>query len=262
MLHSILKHKIGAAVSKGFFEPCEDTLTSSVIGLMQYLPKDLFWRILKGACGASSKELPESVGEIKEFHFWERLDGKGTKNAKTVEPDVWVETDTCDILIEAKRYDNSSYNSQDVIQWSNQIIALRNQYRDDDNPKPIIYIAIGGNNSLIDSSISFFDKQQIIHTASWYNLLNCVLNELSIEGSESYPIYVRRVLRDIISYLDIHRFGRIVWLDTLAKYKVSNKMDAELMDLLGFDNRPELSVIHSYTIKNWCSLNKIWTVIK
>ena len=118
---------------------------------MQYLPDTLFWHLLKSARGRSNKTLPETIGNVKEFHFWDRFDAGETTNAKQVEPDVWVETEIYDIIIEAKRSDYSAENSQKEQQWKDQIIALQGSYGDE-KPRPLIYIAIGGNDSLQDSA--------------------------------------------------------------------------------------------------------------
>ena len=228
---------------------------------MQYLPEDLFWRILKNACGRSSRDLPESVGPIKEFVFWDHLDATGTSNSKMVEPDVLVESEEYDIIVEAKRSDNSADNSQNEQQWSNQIIALRNSY-DDESPKPLIYIAIGGNESLKDSSVVIDGQDYVIHTASWYNLLNCVLNELMGSDSEPHPAYIRRVLQDIIRALQVHRFIKTTWFDSLPRVSISEGTDSALNKFWDFDNQLMLAAINQQQITNELDLQRIWTIAK
>lgn len=112
MLQAILHNKFGKAISLGYFKGIEDTLTSSVIGLLQYLPDSVVWEILRGACGQSSDNFPVNIGAVLDYHFWERFDASGTINSTAVEPDVWIETETFDIIIEAKRSDDSADNSQ------------------------------------------------------------------------------------------------------------------------------------------------------
>lgn len=262
MLQAVLnKGKYSHAFSGAKFKPIEDTLTSSVIGIMQYLPDTLFWHLLKSACGRSNKTLPETIGNVKEFHFWDRFDAGETTNAKQVEPDVWVETEIYDIIIEAKRSDYSAENSQKEQQWKDQIIALQGSYGDE-KPRPLIYIAIGGNDSLKDSILHINNKEFVIHTASWYNLLDCVLEELKYSTAESCPAYIRRALQDIIRAMTLHRFIKTVWLDTLLQIKTKEGSDMVLFDLWEFDNKPQMVSIQSFTITNETDLSKIWTLAK
>jgi len=261
MLQAILHNKFNRSISDGHFRGIEDTLTSSVLGLMQYLPEEVFWAILKGACGRSTKGLPEHIGVIKEFHFWERFDATGTKNSTVVEPDVWVETEEFDIIIEAKRSDDSADNSQYEDQWTNQIIALNNSYGDVP-PKPLIYMAIGGNDSLRDTSVSVDGTEYAIHTASWYNLLNVVLNMIRDNETGNRPNYIRRILQDIVQALQVHRFIKTTWLDSLLATKISDNTDIELFELWDFDNSNILAKIIPTHISEDLDIQSIWTIAK
>lgn len=261
MLQAILHNKFNRAVSDGFFRGIEDTLTSSVVGLMQYLPDEIFWTILGGACGHSTKGLPNSIGAIKEFHFWERFDASGTKNSTAVEPDVWIETEDFDIIIEAKRSDDSADNSQYEDQWKNQIIALRNSYGDEP-PKPLIYIAIGGNDSLRDTSLPVEGKEYEIHTASWYNLLNVVLNLVRNYEPDNMPAHTMRILLDIIQALQVHRFIKTTWLDSLPAIILPEGSDVALFTLWDFDNSDIMAGIIPAPITKEVDLQSIWTIAK
>lgn len=261
MLQAILHNKFGKAISNGSFKSIEDTLTSSVFGLMQYLPDDLFWHIIKGSCGQLSVGLPESIGVVRDFHFWERFDATGTYNDRDVEPDVWVVTDKYDIIIEAKRSDNSADNSQYDIQWENQIISLRNSYGDE-KPKPIIYIAIGGNDSLRDTSKLIDGKEFIIHTASWYNLLNTVLHLLQELEFEDKSYHTKRILIDIIQALQLHGVIKTVWFDNLSKESILGEIISSLKELWDFDNEAILEDLLPLRITNEIDIQNIWTVAK
>ena len=89
MLQAILHKK-----SLGTGAQYEDALTSSIIGLLQYLPDKTFWEILYKASKYEANEdtLPEfsEVGVIKNISFWERMSAEGTNNKSFVEPDVWI----------------------------------------------------------------------------------------------------------------------------------------------------------------------------
>ena len=263
MLQAILHSKFGRAIKKGKFEHNEDSLTSSVIGLMQYLPDVLFWRILKGACGRTTVELPDSIGLVLNYHFWERFDAKDKKikNKSTVEPDVWIETDMYDILVEVKRSDNSGDNSQYEEQWTNQILSLLNSYGKE-KPKPLIYIAIGGNDSLHDTTLQIGRNKYIIHTASWYLLLNAVLEEMNDNYLYNDQLYTRRVLFDIVQAMQVHRIIKATWLESLLKIKISDNSDQNIYEIWDFDNSSILTAIKQYHITNKTDLSTIWTLTK
>lgn len=260
MLQAIINNKFDKAISENKFHGNEDTKTSSVFGLMQYLPDNLFWIILRGACGLSTKDLPNKIGKVLDYHFWEHFDPTGTTNTNHVEPDVWIESERYDIIIEAKRSDNSGDNSQYQEQWTNQIISHGNNYKND-NPKPLIYIAIGGNDSLHDSSIEINGKTHVIHTASWYNLLNTVLNELRRYESNQGSLNIKRILYDIIQALQIHHIIKTVWLESLLKTNIREGSDVSIQELLVFDNAAMLETINYYNI-NDIDLNRIWKIVK
>lgn len=261
MLQAIHHNKVGKAIPTGSFSGKEDTLTASVVGRLQYLPEDTFWSIIRGACGRLTVGLPESIGEVLDFRFWERLNATGTKNERDVEPDVWVVTNLFDIIIEAKRSDCSADNSQYEDQWRNQVIALQNTYGKEE-PKPLIYIAIGGNDSLRDTTVQIKEKEFIIHTASWYNLLNTVLNELNDIEGEGLPNHTKRVLQDIVLALQIHRIIKTIWFDTLPKILIPEGSVSALYELWDFDNTELLETIPPIIINEKNDLQSIWTVAK
>lgn len=70
----------------------EDNLTSSSLGILQFLPGELFLRVLKGACGNQSS-FPSDFGGILSFSFWPKLSANGTYNSLSVEPDLWIQTE-------------------------------------------------------------------------------------------------------------------------------------------------------------------------
>ena len=90
MLQALLNNKLKDSFKDPYFRPSEDTLTSSVIGLMQYLPNEVIWKLLSQACGMKSN-LTLNLGNIISFHFgqdgmlWEQV------ILNFVEPDVWIE---------------------------------------------------------------------------------------------------------------------------------------------------------------------------
>lgn len=258
MLQALFKQKLGRAIQDGTFHGIEDTLTSSVIGLLQYLPDELFWKILRESCGASKETLPEDVGNIMGVHFWERMDAEGTYNSQSVEPDVWIETNLYDVIIEAKRSDSSKDNAQSKYQWFNEIVALENSYGGH-LEKGLIFLAIGGNDSLQNQVCP--EKDYTIYTASRFDLLGVILKfKETLSGVESSTQYVR-LLDDIIQALQYHGVFHTVWLNTLHKEPINFDAERFLNDKWEFDKEDLLSKITqpSVTIQLE-SLSSLWTI--
>lgn len=221
MLQALLHNKLGHAIQNGSFKGIEDTLTSSVFGLLQYLPEDLFWEILRSSCGASAETLPESIGAIRNVHFWERLDAEGTHNTQSVEPDVWIEADEYDIIIEAKKSDSAYENAQYYSQWFNEIVAF-NSTNENQDDKGLIFLAIGGNNTLKDQEVTVLGSTQVVHTGSWFDLLGGILHLRERIGLEHRNVL--RILEDVITAMQYHNIVHTIWFDSL--WKVGIESDA------------------------------------
>lgn len=228
MLQALLHKKLKDSFENPHFKPSEDSLTSSVLGLMQYLPDDIFWGLLHSSCGRSSN-LPESVGSIKSVNFWDSWDATSTWNSKLVEPDLWIDTEDYYIIIEAKKYDASGMQHDD--QWENEIKALLNE-NNGELEKGLIFIALGGNESLLDSTCVVDGTEYPIHTASWFNLLHAVDN-LKASSEEGH---IHRLLADIIHAFAIHRVFNTTWLQSLKPIKLNAQSASQITETLEFDN--------------------------
>lgn len=75
----------------------EDALTSSIIGLLQYLPDEVFWQILYEASG---QRLPEfsKAGAIENISFWKSMRFPEL-DRQSVEPDVWIKLEKMHLII-------------------------------------------------------------------------------------------------------------------------------------------------------------------
>ena len=261
MLQALFHNKLGHAIQDGSFKGIEDTLTSSVIGLLQYLPDDLFWGILRSGCGASSETLPESIGVIRNVHFWERLSAEGTHNSHSVEPDVWIETDTCDVIIEAKKSDSALDNAQYYSQWFNEIVALKNN-NEGHEEKELLFLAIGGNNTLQDQVIDVNGSMQIIHTGSWFDLLGGVLHLRERLGREqSFGENVLRVLDDVVTAIGYHSIVHTIWFDSLRTIELKLEAFTIISRDWMFHTREFLGgIVNSRNNIAIDSLSGIWTI--
>ena len=187
----------------------EDALTSSIIGLLQYLPDETFWQILYEA---SEHTLPEfsDAGAIENISFWEEMSAKGTTNQRSVEPDVWLELERIHLIIEAKRYEEEG---QYEGQWLKEIQALLNTLADDDK-RPIWLLALGGNYQTSKQSLTLGDKTYRIIKIRWQTLLEEV-KKCTYEFSP-YSSVEKRICNDIIKAFELFGYFSLKWLDSFA----------------------------------------------
>ena len=125
---------------------CEDSLTGSVFSHLLHLPADLFWQILRDACG--NRSLPRTSGEPR-AEFWPKWSATGTDNSTYAEPDVFVRFTKFDLIIEAKRWDA---DMQSVAQWQRQLNAY--VYEHGDRRRPVIIIALGTGRQVREQQLS------------------------------------------------------------------------------------------------------------
>lgn len=255
MLQALLHSKLKASFENPSFRPSEDTLTSSVFGILQYLPDDTLWNIVRNSCGEGMENLPETIGAIEYIDFWPQYRGvEGTTNSSYVEPDVLLVTERYYVIIEAKKYDGGG---QYLTQWKNEIRAINNE----DDTKEILFVAMGGNSTLMHEEISVELKNAevrnyIINRGSWFNLLNEIQK---IERNNE----TSRLVNDVTRAMNRHGFVQINWLDSLMhnkaisteSIKTINRWKSHRIIFLEDFNKSKLKI-------NTNSINTIWNPIK
>lgn len=187
----------------------EDALTSSIIGLLQYLPDETFWQILYEASGHTLPEFSDA-GAIENISFWEEMSAKGTTNQRSVEPDVWLELERIHLIIEAKR---SEEKGQYEGQWLNEIQALLNTLAEDDE-RPIWLLALGGNYQTTEESRTIRGREYTIVRMHWQTLLEEV-KKYTYESS-SCSDAEKRICKDIIKAFELFEYFSLKWLDSFA----------------------------------------------
>lgn len=98
--------------------------------------------------------------------------------------------------------------------------------------KELIFIALGGNESLYDSSCVVDGTEYPIHTASWFNMLHAV-DKLKASSEEGR---IHRLLSDIIHAFTIHGFFNITWLQSLKPINLNTQSTSLITETLEFDN--------------------------
>jgi hypothetical protein len=211
MLQAIL-HKKASLNTKTDNQP-EDALTSSIVGLLQYLPDEVFWQILYEA---SERRLPKfsEAGAIENISFWKSMRFLEF-DRQSVEPDVWIKLEKMHLIIEAKRYDGGGqYNAQ----WDLEIKALLKHLKEKgDQPidgQKICLLALGGNNQATKESRTIGGREYSIIRMHWQTLLEEV-KKYTYESS-SCSDAEKRICMDIIRAFEHFEFFALKWLDSLA----------------------------------------------
>lgn len=233
MLQAVIKKKLKHSFSDPHFTPSEDSLTSSVIGLLQYLPDDTIWQLLKSSC-ADSQDLPNEIGEIKSFNFWERMMPDEEYNSSLVEPDVRIECEKYDIIIEAKKQDGGGQYEE---QWWKEIVSYNKTLSE--NKKELIFIALSGNISLESTLLEIEGKGYKIFKSSWYTLLNEVDR---YRGKQPEMI---RLLNDIIVAFAAHKILCTNWLQMIEHRSISKTSINNISNHWRFDNKALLANFYS-----------------
>lgn len=244
MLQAFFKGKL--VIQDNRVKHNEDLKTSSSIGLLQYLPDDLFWKIMRNSCiGFNTKDF----GKIESFNFWAHTDATHTTNDQLVEPDVWIETEKYDVIIEAKIGD---IVGQTKGQWAKEIQSIINEQNNNDSSKPIILIALGGNENMLPEKV----LDCPVYKASWYNLLNAVVSERDAQKINSN---ICRILDDVIELFARQGVMTVTWLNSLPKYEVNETaLNAweitRAKSLVGFENL-NIVFVNDKNIQQWQPIN-------
>ena len=193
----------------------EDPKTSAVFENLMLLPDNVFWHILKSSC-YDNNDLPKNIGQLQKYQFWPHWNAP---KRKYVEPDLFLQFEEADVIIEAKYSDTAGQYEE---QWRNEIIAYRNEYKK--SKKNIIFIAIGGNSTISSEKILVQDSYQNIYKCTWHQLLintNKYLNQLEEITFPDYNLSAtKRLLNHIILAFNINHVYNIEWFNTMVENKL------------------------------------------
>ncbi len=203
----------------------EDSFTSSVFGLLKYLPTKLFWEILSNAIIDANPDFEDA--EIKVIDFWPKWDVK-TKdenslidNEHFVEPEVIIETNKFNLVIEAKLKNNK----QDKNQWINEIEAYKLEYEDKAPNSLLYFLAIDGSNISSNEFKEFAVQENTINVeilkTTWTAILKAVNNQINYAEKEHLFI-----LNDIIRCFEFQGYRYLHYFSNdennkFEKYKIN-----------------------------------------
>lgn len=209
------------------FSKSEDSLTASVFGRLLYLPTDMLIHILSTACYGN--KLDGDCGRLIKSEFWPKWDAEETTNTNYIEPDVHMQFEKFDLLIEAKR---GKENKQTKEQWQNQITAYRNVY----GHKKLYLIALDGLNT---------NKSEIIGNVNvikctWASLLKTIqtkLKELEKRELSDQDFVIKNILNDLIIAFDVHSYFTGQWFESI----LCEDLKVECSNHILFNGLPEFN---------------------
>lgn len=200
----------------------EDFKTYSTLGVLQYLPAQLLWTILRASV-ADNQDMPNVSGEIVQIEFWPKWykiqNIKVVSNTTYIEPDVFICFENFDCVVEVKKTDSVGQHSD---QWESQTLAYRNEYPDG---KPFVYIALGGNLKLDTSSQ---DKFNHVYKSTWQRLLRVIDKALQERMSVAYKTEIMnqeiRILQSAVDAFANYNEYVVELLDTMNEYSQTIKL--------------------------------------
>ncbi len=190
MLNAILRGKTNGLFRKDIdfsahkdFPGYEDSLTSTIVERITYLPPSIMKALLK---------IPRPLGDLIDYALWPTWQLAN----RNVIPDCFLDFQSARVIIESKRWDDSG--QQKITQWEDQLQACPA------NGKSLYLLAIGGQGS----AISAHQKQniQLIHA---FTLIELPWRELGENARNALKTLQPsppecRILRDILAGLELH----------------------------------------------------------
>jgi hypothetical protein len=209
---------------KGKSEVMEDKITSSVFDNLLLLPDDIFWEILRFSC-YDHENLPSNAGGIIEYEFWPHWSATGTKNANYVEPDLFVSFEHLDIIIEAKR----GNNTQSVDQWQQEVIAYYNEFNE--RNKNVWLIAIDGIEKEENESVCCGDGKSVtVIKSKWIKVLEGIMK--FSDDPRLNCNNMKRLFETVIRYLFFYGIMKTAWLsEIIDKNIVINNYEKSIITL-------------------------------
>lgn len=209
-------------LAKFIDRPREDSLTAATFSHLLHLPNEVFWHIIHDACTSAS--LREYSGEPRRIHAWPNWNAAGTRNSDRVIPDLVIEFDFFDLIVEAKRWDHPM---QDSSQWQAELKAYINEYGP--RKRKVIMIALGGIHSHNDDNLKdvwqsksvsgeeSFEFSCTVYMCQWSSiLLACQRHKRELENSterSSRILADLRILNDLTELFSRHGFVPLRWFE-------------------------------------------------
>ncbi|GAB3679006.1 hypothetical protein [Salinisphaera aquimarina] len=178
--------------AQSVYRDLEDHLTAAVFARLSYLPRDVFWLLLSSALDQVPPQLRHRPS-LQSIDFWPTYNHEdGTR----CEPDILLRFDDVDVLVEAKRYDDSEWQTRDQLQA--EIESYNNEYPD--RPDPFCLLVSGRQ----PSDLSLLENHAGTLRTTWLALRYAARTARDEMSRELDHGHWRRVLQDIEEALGLH----------------------------------------------------------
>lgn len=217
----------------------EDPKTSFFFETLLMLHDDLFWDVLKDASACNG-----NAGNLLHYDFWPKWDVSNVKeieNKEYVEPDLFIQFENLDVLIEAKRDEKGQCKGQ----WDNELTAYYSQ--DKFQPKEkVVFVALGGNTDEKGTKAHNLRNESIscdVYKTSWVKLLH---SAKTVTDACAEP-----QIKRLIGFLEygcneLFHIRDFKWFDSLNEYDVMKQEYA--MEMADFQSAIDCFAKGIYTI--------------
>ena len=231
MLQAILNSKVRNLFSelesqrdwRERYRSTEDFLTASIFARLSYFPSQSFWQILLNAVKPNNR-LPKNVGDLKDIQFWPRWN---IEDGKQKEPDIFIEFENANLIIEAKLPSNNQYAEQ----WADEFWAYQYNVAREYDGKNVYFVAIDGlsgnfeqvekkANEILTSSYDFSDGMCAV-AGSWQSLLSAINHFQSTDGSNTVNQFL---INDLKKAFKLHGIRDTYWLKSIGTESTLSKL--------------------------------------
>lgn len=205
--------EVGEAQSaRAVYRDLEDHLTAAVFARLSYLPTEVFWLVLSRALDQAPTPFKKQP-KLERITFWPAY---SHKHASYVEPDVLLEFDDFDVIVEAKRFDNSEPQSR------RQLQAEIDGYKRDHSSDKLVYCMLVSG--YVQDDVHEVEGAAGLLKTNWLELRHAARYACRQASERLDHHHWLRVLEDIEQALGLHGVqpqARIVDLQATLTTRVS-----------------------------------------
>jgi hypothetical protein len=206
---------------KQLYKKREDLLTAAFFSRFTYLSGLIQHRLLKSWLGGEG-----DFTEFKSVEYWPRYDLPKPKGG-SVEPDLLLSFDSCDVLIEVKPPQGGP---QYLGQWKKEIAGY---FEQDADIKPLYFLAVGRvetapSEEAIKETLDHYEQLSSIKAIGWKPIAHGLYE---LQRSHALDAQDRRVVTDMLQALELYGVAayELKWKD-IAKLYDDQLLDHSLIE--------------------------------
>ena len=197
ILHSKDKSVDGYGNFRLMYKNIEDFFTAVVFSRITYLPiaeqARIFFLI-------TNDKRFLSIKKLKKREFWPRWSAMENDEYMWKEPDLYLHFDVIDLVVEAKRDDNTPHNRNQLLEE----LSISEIYAKND----FILLAVGGGTDLCHEKVIY---------VTWSKIFK-IVQEMGMEET-------RWIYEDLIQAFYLHGFYPTQWMESLPSLVKKVKID-------------------------------------